>query len=53
MVLIILICILFSIGLLRLLLKTKSTFKENLMIFLFIDLFIDLIFSIRDFFDVD
>ena len=49
----IILAVIFGIGLIRVLIKRKPTFKENLMEFFFIDLFVELFFSIMDFFDID
>lgn len=45
--------IVFLIGLIRVLLNRRPTFKENLMEFFFVDIFVDWYFSIMDFFDID
>ncbi len=45
--------VIFGIGLIRAIINRRPTLKENIMDFFFVDLFVELYFSILDFFDID
>jgi hypothetical protein len=52
-IILIILAIVFGIGLIRVLVNRRPTFKENIMQFFFVDVFVELVFSIMDFFDID
>ena len=45
--------IIMGLGVLRIIFKPFGTFKENFQGIFFIDLIIDLFYSVMDFFDID